>query len=84
MPGDRAIESIVVVFQFNDLRLRHGRYDEIRRGSSGFIDRKYEIVIRNLGDHIPEVIVTSTCRCRARRRAKKVRTINAIFPENLK
>jgi len=59
-------------------------HDEIRRGSSGFIDRKYEIVTSNLGDHIPEVIVTSTCTCRARRRAKNARTINAIFQENLK
>jgi hypothetical protein len=61
------IKTSEVVFQFNDLRLRRGRSQQEIKALYVGNGKKCETTICNLGDLIPEVVLTSTCALKSRR-----------------
>jgi len=56
----RALESIIVGCQFDDLRLQSRRLENLKHFTHNFSGTKNTSRLRNLSDHIPASVATST------------------------
>src|SRR5450432_4201132 len=81
--GGRGLKFIVAVFQFDDLQLQLSGHGKIQVFAQCNRQKNMRTVTCNFGDHIPEVVATSTWTCRCKTTCMRICKSERSLANNL-